>query len=376
MGACKCIVPWGRVHGGTLNSRRVASLLVLLVEGEERWEAPGHPQGFLPLNSGETEQNRNAGVKIIALSHDEYRGPRSDFVRQGSSLKYRDDILEPCMRHFRGTVGPQFIFGVNNCHLHRAQLTDECIETDDIQRIVWSAGSPDLNCIDYVSDVLEKAITKIPDIINALVEEVAASQRTCTLKLIPSHVGIFVNNLAKEARNSPQLSNRHTLTFTDAIARRKLTSHPVKKHFIPDLNWNGVVSTTIKPKSIVSDVIVKWKRRGSETAEKRTGRPKILGECSRRTLKRAAKQNRKSSLVEISQEFQTAHQPSIPPQNAKHPLQWCRAHHHWTVDMWKTVLWSDEARFTVWQWDGRVWVSRMPGERFFKLCPLLSWVEA
>ncbi|GFS90258.1 regulator of chromosome condensation 2 [Trichonephila clavipes] len=54
-----------------------------------------------------------------------------------------------------------------------------------------------------------------------------------------------------------------------------------------------------KPKSTVSDVIVKWKRRGSETAEKRTGRPKILGERSRRTLKRVAKQNRKSSLVEI-----------------------------------------------------------------------------
>ncbi|GFU06812.1 hypothetical protein TNCV_4353671 [Trichonephila clavipes] len=62
----------------------------------------------------------------------------------------------------------------------------------------------------------------------------------------------------------------------------------------------------LKPKSIVSDVIVKWKRRGSETAEKRTGRPKILGERSRRTLKRVVKQNRKSSLVEISQEFQSS----------------------------------------------------------------------
>ncbi|GFT54310.1 hypothetical protein TNCV_2468001 [Trichonephila clavipes] len=61
-----------------------------------------------------------------------------------------------------------------------------------------------------------------------------------------------------------------------------------------------------KSKSSVSDVIVKWKHRGSETAEKRTGRPKILGECSRRTLKRAVKQNRKSSLVEISQEFQSS----------------------------------------------------------------------
>ncbi|GFW86311.1 transposable element Tcb1 transposase [Trichonephila clavipes] len=36
--------------------------------------------------------------------------------------------------------------------------------------------------------------------------------------------------------------------------------------------------------------------------------------------------------------------------------------------MWETVLWSDEPRFTVWQSDGRVWVWRMPGERFFSDC--------
>ncbi|GFV32460.1 uncharacterized protein TNCV_1677461 [Trichonephila clavipes] len=56
MDVCKCIVPlW---HGGTLKSRRAASPLMWLVEGEERWEAPGHPQGFLSLNWGGTEQNR------------------------------------------------------------------------------------------------------------------------------------------------------------------------------------------------------------------------------------------------------------------------------------------------------------------------------
>ncbi|GFU90170.1 QLQ domain-containing protein [Trichonephila clavipes] len=138
-------------------------------------------------------------------------------------------------------------------------------------------------------------------------------------------------------------------------------------------------------------------------AEKRTGRPKILGERSRRTLKKVLKQNRKSLLVEISQEFQSssgisvssrtvrrerelknfgfhgraaAHKPNITPQNAKHRLQWCSAHRHWTVDMWKTVLWRDESRFTVWQSDRLAWVCGCPANVSLvaALCRLLSWV--
>ncbi|GFT30493.1 uncharacterized protein TNCV_2377751 [Trichonephila clavipes] len=50
MDVCKCILP--SQHGGTLNSRRAAKPLVRLVEGEERWEAPDHSHGFLPLNWG------------------------------------------------------------------------------------------------------------------------------------------------------------------------------------------------------------------------------------------------------------------------------------------------------------------------------------
>ncbi|GFS87434.1 hypothetical protein TNCV_207521 [Trichonephila clavipes] len=66
---------------------------------------------------------------------------------------------------------------------------------------------------------------------------------------IPAHIDIFGNdqadNLAKEARNSTNLSNILTLTDADAKARRKLTSHPVKKYLIPELNWHHVISTTI-----------------------------------------------------------------------------------------------------------------------------------
>ncbi|GFS50367.1 uncharacterized protein TNCV_1638591 [Trichonephila clavipes] len=58
MDVCKCIVP--SRHWVTLNSRRAASPLVRLVEGEERWEAP-----VLPQNWGETEQNRTVTCMVL-----------------------------------------------------------------------------------------------------------------------------------------------------------------------------------------------------------------------------------------------------------------------------------------------------------------------
>ncbi|GFS96675.1 RNase H domain-containing protein [Trichonephila clavipes] len=82
----------------------------------------------------------------------------------------------------------------------------------------------------------------------AHISRVFAAQRVCSLQWIPAQVDIFgyeqADNLVKEARNSPQLSNTLTLTDADAIARGKLTSHSVKKPSISDLNCNRVISTT------------------------------------------------------------------------------------------------------------------------------------
>ncbi|GFV59178.1 uncharacterized protein TNCV_2339191 [Trichonephila clavipes] len=70
------------VAWSTLNSRRVASPLVRWVEEEERWETPDDPQGILPQNWSETEQNRSIACimlkatandrRYLALYHDEF----------------------------------------------------------------------------------------------------------------------------------------------------------------------------------------------------------------------------------------------------------------------------------------------------------------
>ncbi|GFX30548.1 uncharacterized protein TNCV_3461991 [Trichonephila clavipes] len=91
MDVCKCIVPVR--HGGTLNSRQAASPLMRLVKGEERWEASDHPHSVLPLNWNGIEPNCTVTCMLLkatandrrhlALSHDEFCGPRSGFCRSG-----------------------------------------------------------------------------------------------------------------------------------------------------------------------------------------------------------------------------------------------------------------------------------------------------
>ncbi|GFW42287.1 retrovirus-related Pol polyprotein from transposon TNT 1-94 [Trichonephila clavipes] len=58
-------------HGVTLNSHRAASLLVRLVEGEERWETPDHPQGVLPHNWGRMEPNHTITCMVLKAKTDD-----------------------------------------------------------------------------------------------------------------------------------------------------------------------------------------------------------------------------------------------------------------------------------------------------------------
>ncbi|GFV89980.1 transposable element Tcb1 transposase [Trichonephila clavipes] len=91
---------------------------------------------------------------------------------------YRDVILEQHLRLLRGAMGAEFLFMDDNARPHRANIVDECLQSEDITHMDWPAYSPDLNPIEHVWDMLGRRIaahqpppTCLPELWRALLDE-------------------------------------------------------------------------------------------------------------------------------------------------------------------------------------------------------------
>ncbi|GFW49337.1 transposable element Tcb1 transposase [Trichonephila clavipes] len=64
-------------------------------------------------------------------------GSRTDLYVQSVTMIshiYRDIILEQHVRLFRGAMGAEFLFMDDNARPHRANIVDECLQSEDITR--------------------------------------------------------------------------------------------------------------------------------------------------------------------------------------------------------------------------------------------------
>ncbi|GBN43219.1 Transposable element Tcb2 transposase [Araneus ventricosus] len=114
---------------------------------------------YLPSNVREIDHYGGGGLMVWAGIMLDGRTPLHVFERGTvTGVRYRDEILEPYVRLFRGAVGPEFILMDDNARPHRALLVDEFLESEDIRRMDWPARSPDLNPIEHAWDALGRAI--------------------------------------------------------------------------------------------------------------------------------------------------------------------------------------------------------------------------
>ncbi|GFX47959.1 integrase catalytic domain-containing protein [Trichonephila clavipes] len=75
-------------------------------------------------------------------------------------------------------MGAEFLFMDDNARPHRANIVDECLQSEDITRMDCPAYSPDLNPIEHVWDMLGRRIaarqpppTCLPELRRALLDE-------------------------------------------------------------------------------------------------------------------------------------------------------------------------------------------------------------
>ncbi|GFX13555.1 transposable element Tcb1 transposase [Trichonephila clavipes] len=119
------------------------------------WRAPGtryHQENII-------ERYRYGGAGWLVRGGNSL-GSRTDLHVLSVTMTiqiYRDVILEH-VRLFWGAMGAEFLFMDDKAGPHRANIVDECLQSEDITRMDWPSYLPDLNSIEHVWDMLGRQI--------------------------------------------------------------------------------------------------------------------------------------------------------------------------------------------------------------------------
>ncbi|GFS74435.1 transposable element Tcb2 transposase [Trichonephila clavipes] len=162
-----------RLHGGGLFARRPVRCVPLTPAYRRRHESrfslssDSHriliwrERGSRNHPSNIVERDRYGGHGVLVWGGI-ILGSRADLhiLDAGSvnGTRYCNEILLPYVRLFRGAMGLQFLFMDDNAPCHRTVAAEKLLESEDIERMDWSARSPDLNPIEHVWDFLSRRL--------------------------------------------------------------------------------------------------------------------------------------------------------------------------------------------------------------------------
>jgi transposase len=146
------------------------------------------------------------------------------------------------------------------------------------------------------------------------------------------------------------------------------------------------------PTSTIGDIIKKYNDKGLTTTMPRSGRPAKTSERDNRHLIKVVKESRKSTLKEITEDFNIAtntsvstrtiqrilhkegysghaakKKPFISEKNRKKRYGWSRMRKNWITE-WESIIWSDESRFELFNNDSNNWIWRKTNERYNVEC--------
>lgn len=148
--------------------------------------------------------------------------------------------------------------------------------------------------------------------------------------------------------------------------------------------------------SAVAKTIKRYKETGSHEDRPRKGRPRVTSAAEDKFIRVTSLRHRRLTAAQIRDQVNAtqssssrhisrttvkrrlcesglhgriaARKPLLRTGNKQKRLVWAKEHKEWTLNQWKSVLWSDESKFEIFGANHRVFVRRRKGERMDSTC--------
>ncbi|GFV93734.1 transposable element Tcb1 transposase [Trichonephila clavipes] len=138
-----------------------------------------------------------------------YRSELHIFKRGSvTTVRYRDEVLEPIVRLYAAAVGLTFVLMDDNARPHRADIVDDYLKNEGIARMAWPAYSPDLNPIENLWDALGHAVSSRSPSSVTLIEIETALQEGWRL-LNTSVVDHLIESMVRRCKRCIQMRGDH-----------------------------------------------------------------------------------------------------------------------------------------------------------------------